>query len=194
VALLIGVFAGAIVLWRAHRRLIFLFALILGIVIVISLVQEIVTGRVFFARNFYYLIPLTALLGGVGIAWLLRPVAALRYVGVCLLLVMGIGVFQPLNTPTEASQLAAAIETETRAGDVVLVSCCLDYPLYYAHRQRQGLFQLTPEAKRVVFVPTALATLEELIAYSRQNGAPIVPETCEQKRWGRTEITICLVQ
>jgi hypothetical protein len=194
VALATGVFAGVMVLWRAHRRLAVLFALILGVVIVISLAQEIVTGRVFFARNFYYLIPLTALLGGVGIAWLLRPVAVLRYVSVGVLLLIGIGVFQPLNEPTEASLLAAAIETETRAGDVVLVSCCLDYPLYYTHRQRQELFQLTPEVKRVVFIPTALASLEELMAYSRENGAPIAPETCEQKRWGLTEITICLVQ
>ena len=194
VMLAVGVIFGLVALWASHRRMIVLLGVVLGVVLSLSLVQEIVTGKVFFARNFYYLIPLVTLLSGMGLAALSRAKPPLVTAVVLTCLLLGANHFQTLNAPNEISQLAEAIKAKARDGDVILISCCLDFPINYMHRQRQELFHFTTDNKRVIFVPTAVTSLEGLMAYNHQNGPQLVPETCQQEQWGRTEITVCLVQ
>jgi hypothetical protein len=192
IVLAIGVIFGLIVLWRSQRRMLVLFGAVLGVALSLSFVQEIVTGKVFFARNFYYLIPLTTLMSGVGLAAVLRAKPALVGTAVFVCLLFGINLFQTLNAPTEASQLAASIETNSEAGDVLQIGCCLDFPVYYSYRDTLDLFLYTPETRRIVFVPTQYATLDEMLVYHhRQNGIAIALETCIKTEWGRTEVAIC---
>lgn len=191
IALAVGVIFGLAVLWSSHRRMIVLFGAILGVALSLSVAQELVTGRVFFARNFYYLIPLTTLVSGVGLAALLRARPALVAAAVFACLMVGGNLFQMLNAPTEASQLAAAVETEAETGDFLLIGCCIDFPVYYSHRDKPDLFRHTSETRRIVLIPTPFAMLDEMFAYHRQNGLAIEPETCTAAEWGNRAVTLC---
>lgn len=51
--LLVGIVVGIAVLWKRNWDLLILCSIIVGVALTFSIVQDVVTGRTFFARNFF---------------------------------------------------------------------------------------------------------------------------------------------
>lgn len=93
----------------------------------LALLQWVITGKVFFPRNYLYLLAPLILLAGMGLARL-----AGRYTILLAILVVGSGflLLPPLDALTDVDTLAALIR-QNPDGDKVLIGCCLEEPVVY---------------------------------------------------------------
>ncbi|NOG51904.1 MAG: hypothetical protein HND48_22570 [Chloroflexi bacterium] len=150
--LLVGIVVGIAVLWKRNWDLLILCSIIVGVALTFSIVQDVVTGRTFFARNFFYLIPLTALVAGVGLARSIRAVPMVSDVTATFLLMSSAVLFVGLNKSTPLERFTLEVGKRIRPDDLLLVDCCYDAPLMYVYRATPELFTYSPDKRRAIFV------------------------------------------
>lgn len=98
-------FTLLIVQSRQHKLLIGI-VLILGTAIGVAVLQQTLTGRTLYARNYFYLLPVMTILGGIGIATLFRHWTLLVTVGIVFLMII---FTPPISESIAIDQLIQAI-------------------------------------------------------------------------------------
>ncbi|MBK9124456.1 MAG: glycosyltransferase family 39 protein [Chloroflexi bacterium] len=188
--LLIGIVIGIAVLWQRNRDFLALCGIIVGVVLAFSILQDIVTGRTFFARNFFYLIPLVTLVGGVGLARAIRAVPIASAVLTTFLLIASAALFISLNEPTASERFTIEVGKHIEPGDLLLVDCCYDAPLEYAYRATPELFAYSPDKQRAIFVEPKQESAEALPELFKDM-LPLDLASCHPEDWGETRVEIC---
>lgn len=182
---------GVLVSLRYYHRYpqyILIACIFIGAVL-LTLVQWIVTYRLFFPRNFLYLLPLIAFIGAVGIYQLSK--FRLNLIVPLLLAAGGMWGILPLDQNTHIAAQLAAIEEHSSDGDVLFVGAGYYDPIYY-HVRVQGdtsrdYFMPSDETDRFVLMPTAmdvetLVSLYELEPYIDQ---------CGEEDWNGYSVITC---
>ncbi len=108
----------------------------------LALVQWMITGTLFYPRNYFYLLAPLALLAGMGLARL-----AGRTMTLLAILIVGAGfvTLSGLDAPTAVDTLADLVR-QNPVEDRVLIGCCLEEPVFYHLR-------LSGEAERLLGAP-----------------------------------------
>jgi hypothetical protein len=188
ILLAVGVVVGVWILWRDSHKFLHLLVVIVLTALVLAAVQAVLTQRVFFPRNYYYLAPLVVLLAAFGWCKLLRPLPrTLTLLGIPLLMLIGGLALQPLSDPTEVDRLNAAIATYAQEGDLLLIGCCLDYPIYYL-RGFAEYFEVSDQKQRVVVLPTAHDSVTTLLDFLRED---FDQTPCQPAAWDSFALVIC---
>jgi len=128
VALLVLAGVGAVVALRQRSPFLWwLGCQILGIAL-LALLQYALTGTLFFARNYLYLLPFIAVLAGMGLHAVKRdfPIQL-----AFLLLLFAMPDLLRLSQPNDIDQLRELVETHTMEADAVLIGAGYAEPVIY---------------------------------------------------------------
>jgi hypothetical protein len=183
-ALVVG--GGA--LWRGGQSaLSSLSRWVIGTALGLGLLQLFLTQRMPFLRNYTYWLPFFVLSAA---NWL---GTRLRWRGVLLLAtglwLVGLWDSRPLNQPTEVDRFLAVLARHLQPTDVLMVNCCLDIPTQYQYRQQPGLYDITPAKTRLVLIPTALSSIEQLL---QTYDLPLnFLDQCRPARWDDYAVYLC---
>jgi 4-amino-4-deoxy-L-arabinose transferase-like glycosyltransferase len=134
-------------------------------------VQYLITGNVFFARNYLYLLPLLALCAARG-----AIVATKRQTGLSLaiaLAVLQIPLISALSTPGRTSALLAKVRA---TDETILIGCCIEEPVWYYLAAAQHDRFLPGTDEFVVIVEPPNSTLAEVLTLYGVEGADCVRE------------------
>jgi len=136
--------------WQLRDRSRWLFLIIVGVVPITSVIQQIVTGSVFPARTFLYLLPVIYMPVGIGLITLAKQYAVLASVaGV----VVSLLIWSP-PADTQESQavvgVMAAIDEHVSPGESVVIGCCIQEPIWYYMAYRAEIF--SPYDKDSVYI------------------------------------------
>jgi len=187
--LLIGAFIGLFIGWRRYSRFLSVLTTLLVTAIVLAFVQDLLTGRVLFPRNYTYLSPFLALLVAVGWMSLLSYVPHPDIATALILMIVAVFIAndtQRLDEETTVDRWQIAIEDHAQDGDLLLIGCCLDYPTYYLYRH-SSLFGNIAAKDRYVFVPTAVESFETLT----EKYSDYTVSECEAAQWNEFDVMIC---
>lgn len=176
-----------LVAWNHQRRFVSVVVTILTFAVVMALAQEIITGSVLFPRNYVYLTAFFALVMALGISGVIERLTRHSSILIVLILLILGGAASnamKLGDETIVDTLQATLEAYTDEKDVIIVGCCLDYPIYYINRGT-GYFTMNEMTERYIVIPTEYFRFEELTLS--------IPETlvCEQDQWDTFEVHIC---
>jgi len=127
---LLATLIGFIVLYRIHKHYTLLACI--GLIVVVAfgaaILQDLLTGRTLFARNYLYLVPVLAISGGIGLGFIFR-----RYITIVAILIMlGMSPFISQIRGAEAiTQLIEAIPQYQPDVHLFAQHACHILPAYY---------------------------------------------------------------
>ena len=151
---------GIAVVLRYPRARAICFTL-LGMTIVIAIAQMLILHKVFFARNYLFLIAPVALLGGIGFSWIAKRWTAPL---ITLILFASVIPLQALDGDYLEKQVVERVEQNIGAHDQIIVGPCFNAPVQYTllHNGEGNKLFASPKTERI-FVLTNLATLEDTL-------------------------------
>jgi 4-amino-4-deoxy-L-arabinose transferase-like glycosyltransferase len=136
--------------------------------LLLALAQWLVTGKVFFGRNYLYLMPLVFLAGG-SLMFALPFLARRRWVNVALagaLMLSAVFPFRVLGAPTEVDAALARIAQNMSGHDLIVMGCCVDEPVIY-HLISAGQTEWvtpSPETRRIFVLVTEFISFDDLLS------------------------------
>ena len=146
-------------------------------------VQYLVTGKVFYPRNYLYFVPLLALLGGFAAQQM-----SMRVLGVCALMLVGITVVpmqQQLGAESNVDTVREMVYEELTEDDLLVVGCCYElHMLYYTKQDPTRIFDIMDykdDKQSVVLLGTGHASVANLIERYRLQELNLVTnlDSCE---------------
>jgi hypothetical protein len=145
VMFVVGLVGGVVVLAR-RRSLASWYVAQLAVMVALAVMQYVVMHRLFFARNYLYLVGPLAVLAAIGLArFPLSAYLPLVLVG------LSIVPFSSLGAETNIDQFLSRVEQNIGEGDTLVMGCCLAEPAWY-HLQREGraaMLVVTAATRRV---------------------------------------------
>lgn len=191
--LLMGVFLwGALITFLRHRTPRFIFSASVFVVSgILILIQWVVTDRLFFPRNFLYLLPLITIIGAIGIYSLSK--FRINLIVSVLLLIGGLWGIQTLERNSHVADMLVAFDDNALDGDVLFVGGGVYDPLYY-HIRLQGdtlrdYFVASDQSDRFVIMPTTME-VDEIISLHELD--PYI-DTCTEELWNGYEMLTCSI-
>lgn len=132
---------------RNQRSLLLLLMMILLTAAGITIIQSAVLGKVFFARNYLYLLVPITLIAGVGISRLPKS----GWIAPALL-IFAIVPLLNLSQPTEIDAFIARVDAHLQPTDAIIVGCCLAESTWYhlLQTERVYLMEAHPQVERVL--------------------------------------------
>lgn len=101
--------------------------------LVLAALQERITGYTFFARNYFFLLPLVCGPSALGYQWLLSMRGRLALAS--LALIFGAYAFPQLQTVQDVDNLVASARRILQPDDALVIGCCLNEPVIYMLQQ-----------------------------------------------------------
>jgi uncharacterized membrane protein len=186
VPLIIGLVGAMVFGWRKHTPFFLFCACIIGTAALLAALQFAVTGRGFFARNYIYLLPTVALVAGIGGALMLRSRRSVALALVAVTLPLGLYHYNYLKDPTDVDALSAAIDTYLEPGEIIIMGCCLHYPIAYLKGYYLDPVE-TVNATQTIIVPTDFDPFDELYGLYLADTDAI----CTPAQWDDIAIYVC---
>lgn len=184
IILLAGVLIGIGYGWNHKQRFTSIVLFIILTALGLALVQEVITGRVPFPRNYIYITPFIALTAAVGWSYLLTRMSVVHSILAALILGFVAYNAYSLGQPTLVDQLQTEIESHTVENDYLIIDCCMEYPIYFMNRET-SLFDQTDDTERYIFIP------ENYVSYKESIGDLETPLKCTPDHWDNFSVYIC---
>ncbi len=187
--------AGSVVVglaWLFYNRKPFLtIAMTTGLVVAILVPVQLVFLRVlFYSRNYLFLLPFLAVIGGAGMSTALRRFV---WVGWLCILLVGLLPISNLRLTSDVDVLKARIKEYVGPSDVVLIGCCYNEPVWYylGHGEQARMFLPTSERQHIFVVETELQSRDEILASYSISETQVI---CQQadRGWEPFEVSICI--
>lgn len=167
---------------------------VFGGALVFCIIQWIVMNRLFFPRNFLYLLPLISIVSAIGLVELTRYHSGL--IMICSFLILGLGLLgiSSLQKNSHLQKWIDTIETNSLYADVILVSPAYYDPIYYEltylGKGNRDYFMPTNDSNRFVFIPHLISfdefvEIQELTHYVGK---------CGEEIWNSTTVITCSIQ
>lgn len=181
--------AGAVVLVRRYPRARAILVTVLAVTALVAVVQLLVLHKLFFARNYLFLVAPVALLAGIGFSTFARrwtlPLMA-------LVLVASVIPLRALDGDYLEKQVVALVEQNVGDHDQILCGPCFNAPVqHYLLHNGQGAKLFPSPDKERVFVLLREGTVEDVLAlYDMQDkvtGCQLVTDGS----WGTFEVYTC---
>lgn len=156
---------------------------IAGAAVVLLLAQFVLTGQVFYGRNYLYLLPLVCLIAALGITLLSRRGTALLAVAVAVIAITPLRA--TLGAHTVFDQLLTRFDLLVSDSDMVVIGNFADEPMFYSLEQRgqMDLLFLSENKTRLLVITQAGDEPETLLDVY---GLRSYVEDCQQSedaRW-----------
>jgi len=152
---------GFVLLYRHYKqyKMLLLIALTVAIALVAILAQFGLTGKTMYARNYLYLVPILAIVGGIGLGYILRRYIVIVAYGV--ILIMSIFVSQ-IRGAEAITQLIEAIPQYQPDIHLMGQHACHILPAYYELTVTQGqdvniVIKANPQTS-ILAIPVGLKT------------------------------------
>ena len=160
---------------------------LLVITLAVSLVQLLVLDKLFWARNYLYLLAPIALLAGVGFSRLVTNRSLVAVFALAALIIFPVGF---LNGDYEEKQVIELINRNLSANDQIIAAPCFNAPVlhYLAHNDRGEQLFSTPTTERV-FVLTNNFPLQQVIDQFDAQVSSCQPVT--DGSWGAFDVYLC---
>ena len=177
---------------EGKRPLLVIAFVVFGVTALIAAGQWLLTGRLLFARNYFYLLGILALVGGLGLAHLARRLT------VPLVAVLLASAFLPLQMLGESGDIDALLDriyANLTPGDAVLVGPCWDAPVLY-HMTQQGdrdRFWPSRTATERVFAVSHGQSIDTLLQLYRSQETLSACQPVDDGTWGSFETYVCTV-
>ncbi len=160
--------AGIAVLVRRYRIAAAILISLIGVTALIAVAQIGVLHKLFFARNYLYLIAPVALLGGIGLSRIARQWTLPLVAAMLLLSVIPLGA---LDRDYVEKDVVERVEQNVGAHDQIVSGPCFNAPIQYTllHNGQGDKLFMTPDTQRV-FVLYREGTYEDVLKlYDLQN-------------------------
>lgn len=189
--LLLGVFLwGVVVTFLQYRKPRFIFiACIFVVVGLLTLAQWVITNRLFFPRNYLYLVPFISMIGAIGI----YRFSMLR-INVIIPVVLLIGGLWGTHTSGHNTHILAqlnAIEENALDGDILFVGAGYFDPIYYHIRLQnvapRDYFVSSNQSDRFALMPTSM-DIDTIIDI---HGLEPYIEQCSEESWDDYTVYTC---
>jgi hypothetical protein len=142
--------------------------------VALTLAQWLITSKLFYARNYLFLLPYLCLVAAIG--W--TQVTGKLSIPLGLAMLIGCIIpFTSLGSMTEVDLLLTDIHANTQQRDGVIVGCCVEEPIAYElHRSGEDDLRYFPNKDRLFIVTTETDSLEDLL---NLYGISTVASTCK---------------
>lgn len=181
--------AGVVMLARRYLRARAIIVMVLAVTALVAIAQIIVLHKLFFARNYLFLIAPIALLGGIGFSYFARrwtvPLMALMLVASAIPL-------RGLDGDYLEKQVVALVNQNVGEHDQILCGPCFNAPVqhYLLHNDQGYKLFFSPETERV-FVLLREGTYQDVLAlYNMQNNVTDCQPVTDGS-WGAFEVYLC---
>jgi hypothetical protein len=181
--------AGVVVLARRYPRARAIIATMLAVTVLVAVAQILVLHKLFFARNYLFLVAPVALLGGIGFSYFARrwtiPLTA-------LVLVASVIPLRSLDGDYLEKQVVALVEQNVGEHDQILCGPCFNAPVqhYLLHNDQGYKLFYTPDKERV-FVLLREGTYNDVLAlYNMQDNVTECKPVTDGS-WGAFEVYLC---
>ena len=181
--------AGIVVLARHYPRARTVIALVVGVTAACALAQYLVTHKVFYARNYLYLVAPLALLGGIGLS---RVVRRWTVPLVAALLVLSVIPLRALDGDYIEKDVLARVAQNVGATDQILAGPCFNAPIQYhlLHSdQSEKLFSTPP--KQRVFVLYREGTYENVLELYNMQDNVTACQPVSDGSWSPFDVYVC---
>lgn len=181
--------AGGVVLVRRYPRARAIIVTVLVVTALVAVVQLLVLHKLFFARNYLFLIAPVALLGGIGFSALAR-----RYTVplMALVLVASIIPLRALDGDYLEKQVISYINQNVGEHDQILCGPCFNAPVqhYLLHNDMGYKLFYTPETERI-FVLLREGTYHDVLELYEMQDRVAGCQPVTDGSWGTFEVYTC---
>ncbi len=180
---------GIVVLFRRYRPARDLILVLLGTTALIAVGQMIVLHKLFFARNYLYLIAPVALLGGIGLSHVVGRYTLPLIAGVLILSIIPL---QQLDRDYIEKDVYARVEQNVSDTDEILAGPCFNAPIQYELlHSGQGDKLFTTPPKQRVFVLYRERTYEDVLKlYNMQDKVADCKKVTDGS-WDPFDVYVC---
>jgi hypothetical protein len=184
--------AGAIVLVRRYPRARAILVTVLAVTALVAVVQLLVLHKLFFARNYLFLVAPVALLAGIGFSAFARrwtlPLMA-------LVLVASVIPLRALDGDYLEKQVVALVEQNVGEHDQILCGPCFNAPVqHYLLHNEQGYKLFPSPDKERVFVLLREGTVDDVLALYDMQDKVTGCQPITDGSWGSFEVYTCQPQ
>ena len=181
--------AGLFVLIGRYPRARVMIITVVGITVLIAIAQILVLHKLFFARNYLFLLAPVALLGGIGFSRI-----ANRYTLplMAAVLVFSIIPLKSLDGEYIEKDVLARVEQNVGADDQILSGPCFNAPIQYTllhNGESEKLFSTPP--KQRVFVLYREGTYEDVLKLYNMEDKVVDCEPITDDSWSPFEVYLC---
>jgi hypothetical protein len=139
--------------------------------LVLTPVQYWTTGSLFFARNYLYLLPLLAICAAIG-----AMVALRRQPGLSLFIALVVLQLPGINALSKPTLENALLEQVRATDETVVISCCIEEPIWYYMSQEPSERFMPVGDEFVVIVDRTFSTLESVLDLYQIEDVSCTPE------------------
>jgi hypothetical protein len=181
--------AGMFVLLTRYPRARVAIIMIIGITILVAIAQILVLHKVFFARNYLFLLAPVALLAGIGFS---RVVNRYTVPLIAAVLIFSIIPFKSLDGSYIEKDVVMRVEQNVGANDQILSGPCFNAPIQYTllhNGESEKLFSMPP--KQRVFVLYREGTYEDVLKlYDMQDNVSACQPVTDGS-WSPFDVYVC---
>ncbi|MEP7292112.1 MAG: hypothetical protein ABI835_10020 [Chloroflexota bacterium] len=181
--------AGVAVLARRYRLARQTIVTVVGVTVLVAIAQMIVLHKLFYARNYLFLIAPVALLGGVGFSRMARRWTT----ALAVVVLVGSSIpLRALDGDYLEKQVLARVEQNVGAHDQIAAGPCFNAPIQYhlLHNGESEKLFTSPETERV-FVLVREGTYEDVLGYYAMQDKVTACQPVTDGSWSPFEVYTC---
>ncbi|MCU0497156.1 MAG: hypothetical protein MUF87_07395 [Anaerolineae bacterium] len=184
---------GIIRLWQLQRQKAQMILCLALLTLILSIAQWVITDRLLYPRNYFYLLPMIALIAGMCFAHLHTSVL----LGLIAFMIGAstLGVAQLQRPSDRLNTVYQIFQQHLTPTDSLLGGCCLDYPLYHRFRQTidERIYIITPQTTRIILWIDEVNTPEKIIQDYKLEPF-ITMDECAPEQWDQLTVLVCSLE